>query len=262
MQISDIITDYNDLTKTTIGATNAPTVLVKFNNAYDRVASLMLKADSRWQWDDANNTDLPSATTTITSGTQDYSLNVQVDDAQDSAMLTIDRVDLKDANGNWRELDPILQQELKRGAEIALENYLPTNGTPIKYRAVGNSVLLYPIPNYTLAAAMRIYFTRGPNYFALTDLSANSYAGGTKIPGFNALFHQLISLWAAYDYALINLPALAPGYLTKIQLLEASINDFYGQRFHDSRARFSTSTTYTSGNQSGVLSGGGGDSNK
>ena len=251
MNITDICNDFNKKAKVTIGSSyQSSDFLIDVNAACDRVASLILKADSRWQWDDQNNTDLPSGTTNLVSGQQDYSLN--------SSFLTIDRVDLQDSNGNWRELDPILQQELKRGSEVALENYLPTNGVPIKYRAVGNSVFLYPAPNYSANTALRIYFTRGPNYFSLSDIPS-----GSKTPGFNALFHQLLSLWPAYDYCITNLPELAEGYLTKIQLLESSINDFYGLRYHDSRAHMSTSSTYNGGSQSGVLSGtGGGDSNR
>jgi hypothetical protein len=158
---------------------------------------------------------------------------------------------------NIAELDPITQQGLKRGAEVALEEYMPNNGTPIQYQAVGNSVFLYPTPNYNASAALKIYFTRGPNYFAIGDIPS-----GTKVPGFNALFHQLLSLWPAYDYCITNLPELAAGYFQKIQLLESSINDFYGLRFHDSRPRLTVSTNQGGGSQSGVIGFGGGDSNK
>lgn len=255
MQISDLVTDFNKKTKTTIGSSyQASDFLVDVNAAYDRVASLILKADSRWQWDDFNNTDLPIATTNIVSGQQDYSLAI--------THLTIDRVEILDSGGLiWHELDPVTQQSLKRGAEVALEEYIPTEGTPIKYMVVGNSIFLYGIPNYNMTAGLKLYFTRGPNYFVIGDISSNA-AIGTKIPGFNQLFHQLLSLWPSYDYCITNLPDLAPGYMTKIQLLEADINDFYGLRFHDQRPKFTVSTNQGGGAQSGVLGTGGGDSNK
>lgn len=254
MQISDLVTDFNKKAKVVVGTSyQASDFLVDVNAAYDRVSSLILKADSRWQWDDFNNSDLPIATTGLVSGQQDYSLAV--------AFLTIDRVEILDTAGVWHELDPVLQQELKRGSEVALEEYLPNEGTPLKYQALGNSVFLYPIPNYTLSASLKIYFTRGPNYFVIGDISSNP-AVGIKVPGFNQLYHQLLSLWPAYDYCVTNLPDLAGGYLQKIQLLEASINDFYGLRFHDSRGRFTVSTNAGGGSQSGVLGSGGGDSNR
>lgn len=248
MTITDICNDFYEKTDTNSTSYANADLLRNINTAYDRVSSLVLiAANDRWQWDDLNNTDLPIATTSTVNGQQDYSLA--------SAHLTIDRVEIQDANGNWRELDPITQQALKRASEVALENYYATNGTPVRYQLVGNSIFLYPIPNYV--GTLKIYFTRGPNYFVIGDIPS-----GSKTPGFNQLFHQLLSLWPAYDYCLVKMPDRAPQIFQKIELLEQSIEDFYGTRFHDYRARLTTSNTSGGGSQTGVLGTYGGDSNK
>lgn len=229
MTISDIVAKVYKDTKTNASSYVAADMLIEINTAYNRVVSLIDKADRRWQWDDLNNSDLPIATTAIVSGQQDYSLA--------TAHLTIDRVEVQNANGNWTELDQIDQQMLKRDRKTALENYRSTPGTPVEYDALGNSVFLYPIPNYSKAASLKLYFTRGPVEFTTADVNA-----GVKSPGFNSLFHELLPLWVDYNYFLVNMPALAAGVMSAIQLKEQAIQDFYGLRDRDMRPRLTAST--------------------
>lgn len=228
MTISDIISDIYKKTKTNSTSYPAADMLIDINSAANRVHSKILINDSRWQLEDTNNTDLPIATTALVSGQQDYSLS--------AAHLTIDRVELKDSAGNWTELTQIDQQSLKSANAVALAAYRSTTGVPIEYDLSGNSVFLYPIPNYSQAASLKIYYTRGPAEFTSGEVTT-----GTKQPGFNSLFHKLIPLWVSYDYCLTNIPNLAAGYFAEIQLLEKSIEEFYGLRNRDMRGRLSAS---------------------
>lgn len=243
MQLTDLQNKVYLLTKTNSSqwGTSQTDLNAAINNAVERVAQLIDKSDSRWQWDDNNQTDLPVATTALVSGQQDYTLA--------TTHLTIDRVELKDSASNWTLLAPIDQHDI---ADQPLTSYLGTSGIPLQYDKYGRTIMLYPTPNYSLSAALKIYFTRGP-----VTLSS-----GSDIPGFNSLFHDLICYWVAYEYALANGWANANGFFNAIQLKEQSIYDFYGMRSRDERPRMTLSSNATIGTRSGILGGGASDSNK
>lgn len=196
------------------------------NNALEHVSALILRCDSRWQFDDTNQTDLPIATTALVASQQDYSLA--------TTHLTIDRVEVKDSAGNWHRLTPIDQQLLKGDRTTALAEYRETTGLPEEYDLIGNSVFLYPAPNYSQAASLKLYFTRPPSAFDTADT--------TKTPGFNSLFHDLIPLWVSYDYCIANGLPKASGLLAEIERKEADLYEFYGTRDRDTRNRFTMST--------------------
>lgn len=248
MTISDIDAKISFFTKTNTTNFPVPDRLIFVNTAYNRVASLIMRCDDRWQYDDTNYTDLPIATTALVSGQQDYSLA--------TLHLTIDRVELLDTGSKWHLLDPIDQHEVDREA---LAQHFPTPGLPVQYDKLGNSIFLYPTPNYSQAASLKLYFTRGPSEFSSADVIA-----GTKTPGFNSLFHDLIPLWVAFDYATTNAMPTANGFLAEIQRKEQELVNFYGLRDRDERRRMTVSTNggdrYSASGQ--LYSGAGGDSNK
>lgn len=217
MTITDIINKVYFYTKT--NSTSLPTtnMLLIVNNAYERATSLVMKNDGIWQWDDNNQTDLPIATTATVSSQQDYTLSV--------AHLAITRVEIKDTVGNWTELTPFDQSELEG---TALTEFYETPGTPIYYDKVGASVFLYPMPNYSQAASLKIYFQRAPVLFSSADIST-----GTKVPGFNSLYHDLIPLWASYDYAIANGLKNAGGLLQEIVRKEEALEADYARRNKD-----------------------------
>lgn len=231
------------LTKTNSSSITAANLTLFTQNAEDRVNQLLLRADQRWSFDDSNYSDLPIATTGLVSGQQDYSLA--------TTHFTIDRVEVQDTAGNWTVLRPISNQEIQFES---LESHLKTNGLPIEYRKVGNSIFLYPIPNYTQAASLKVYFTRGVLKF---DYSLGTFTDGTgstaSSPGFNAMFHDLIALWASYDFAVANALGNAQGVMAAIQQKEQELNDFYGLRRKDERHGMGVSTYQTYGTQSGRI---------
>lgn len=249
MTITDAITRIYKNTKTNASSYDAPTMLVDINVAVNRVWSLVNKTDLKWQVDDNNNTDLPVATAATVSGQQDYSLSVN--------FLTVDRVEIMDLTGNWTQLQQFDQHDLKNAS---LTQFLKTAGIPTQFDLVGTSVFLYPPPNYSQAASIKVYYTRGPNEFTSADVST-----GTKVFGFNSLFHDLVPLWVSYDYWLANNPAQTTGFLGEIQRKEQELIDFYGGRDRDYKPRLTVSTNRNGGNwgnQSGVLGYRGGDSNQ
>lgn len=222
MNYTDIKNTVYLYTKTNSTSLSDANMVLMANQALDRVVSLINEADSRWEFEDSNQTDLPIATTTITSGQQDYSLA--------TTHLSINRAEVKDSAGNWHKLGLLDRRDVTE----ALDEYKKTNGVPEEYDTLGNSVFLYPTPDYTQAASLKLYFTRGPVAFASSDT--------TETPGFNSLFHKLIPLWVSYDYSVANGLKNANQIFSEILRLEDQLESFYGQRNRDGRPRLTPSS--------------------
>jgi hypothetical protein len=192
--------------------------VVEANNALDRVSSLIMQSDGRWQWDDENNTDLPIATTALVQAQQDYTLSI--------THLSIIRVEVQDSSSNWHKLRPIDQADVY---DQSLTDYLKQNGLPTYYDKLGNSLFLYPAPDYAQAASLKVYFQRGPSYFTTGDT--------TKSPGFNALYHELIPLWISYNYAIANGKENGNAIFAQIQAKEDALKEDYSLRTKDDHIR-------------------------
>lgn len=218
MQYTDIKNKIYFLTSTNSTSFSDATLVLEANNAMERIVSLINSADGRWQFDDANNTDIPIATTDLVANQQDYSLT--------TSHLEITRAEIKDSNGNWNKLQPIDQSDVYNQS---LTDFMKTAGLPIYYDKLGNSLFLYPKPNYSQTASLKLFFERGPNNFVSNDT--------TKIPGFNSLFHDLIPLWVAYNFALANGKANATSLMTEIQQRELALQEYYALRAHDEPIR-------------------------
>lgn len=215
---------YNDIrskiyfyTKTNSTSFPDSDIVIGINNKQERVESIILQSDGRWQFDDTNNTDLPIGTTGLVTDQQDYSIP--------DTDIEITRIEVLNTSGNWNKLQPIDQSDIYNQS---LTDFLATSGTPIYYDKIGNSVFLYPKPSYTQASSLKVYFKRGP--VAITTASLTS---ATAKPGFNTMFHELIPLWVSYDYGMANGLTNVGLLMTEIQRLETSIQDAYALRDKD-----------------------------
>lgn len=232
MTITDIVKKVYWLTGTT-GDTSAAIkgsysnadLLIGINNIVNRISSLILMSDHRWRWDDSNQTDLPIATAALVANQQDYSIS--------SSHLIIERIEVKDTNGNWRLLTPIDQSALKGYNKDAMSEYQETAGTPEEYDLIGDSIFLYPKPSYSQVASLKIYFARGPSEFTDAQIWTSYALDGTKVPGFNTLFHDLIPLLVAYEYCSIYHRERAGFLYVQVQQREKALQDFYTQRLND-----------------------------
>lgn len=153
------------------------------NTALDNAVTLILGADSRWQFDSTNATDLPIGVTNLVSAQKDYTF--------DGDYLVIKSIEIKDSNGNWVKLIPIDNKDLDETQ--ALSGFETTDGLPKYYDKMGDSILLYPSPNYNSTGGLKAYFQRKIDYFSTTDT--------TKEPGFATHLHKYIPLYCAYVYA-------------------------------------------------------------
>jgi hypothetical protein len=222
MTFSDIKDDVYFLTGSSSSSYPIADLTRNINRAYDRTVSLIMQADGRWQWDDTNNTDYPIATTALVSGQKDYTLSV--------THLKILRVEVKDTNGDWIVLDPMDPKD----TDEAISSFLDTDSLPLYYDKIAHSIFLYPSPDYSQAASLKVFYQRGPSYFDTTDT--------TDVPGFNALYHRLLSLHAAYDYAYKNQLPIAGNLKAEVLEMEQDLQDNYSLRNKDEAVRLKART--------------------
>lgn len=244
MTIGDIVNSIYFKTGTNSSTYAAADMLIAINNAYERIGSLILQADGRWQWDDTNNTDFPIATIDMVSGQQDYSMT--------ASHLKVIGAAVKSNTGIWRRLLPFDADDLAAsstptsfvplvnfGPTMDRAEFLKTPGAPQFYDVLGVSTFLYPPPDngisVTLTAGLKLYFQRGPALFTSAEV-----ATGTKQPGFNSLYHDLVPLWVAYNYALDNEISTANGYFSSIQAKEKQLVLDYSKRDKDERTIMTT----------------------
>lgn len=178
----------------------------RINFGFDRLMPLLLSYCDHIRWDDTNHTGNPWGTFTITSGQADYNIG---DDGGSLDVLNITRVQILPSSGatTYVELERMTVDDA-----LALDAMTgATSGTPTHFLERNNAIYLYPKPNYTVSAGVRIFFEREQSYFASTDT--------TKEPGIPKPFHGLLPLYAAYDWLIVNKPDQG----TLISRLEAQI---------------------------------------
>ena len=184
------------------------------NQAMDRASALIMRADGRFTWDDANNADLPISTMDMTANQEDYSIPV--------ADLKIFKLRIKDQAGNLVTLYPANRRDFS-------DNRLTeTAGDPKWYFKIGRSIFLKPTPSYSATAGIEIQFQRTGNYFTI--------ASTTAVPGFNSQFHRLVALYPALDYCDVNdLERRVQKIQARIDKMEADLIEFFSSRDMDEK---------------------------
>lgn len=191
----------------------------RINRRQDRFIALAFEADGTWQYDDSNYTDFPTATTNIISGQRDYTF--------DLTMLEIEKVMIYPSSTATAYV-PLTTVDIREAVYVPVALNNPTNvGAPYQYDKTGNSVILDPSPNYSIAAGLKVIFKRGPSYFLSTDT--------TKVPGFPSIFHNYLSRGAALDYAIDRNMPIAANLAAQVAEIERQIGIFYGRRAADEK---------------------------
>jgi len=192
------------------------------NQAYHNVTREIWDCSDTWQYDDSNNTDIPKVLTTLTGGTHQY--------AVPTTAQKIERIEIKDINGNWTKLEQINYNDIG----VAIPEYFETDGLPVYYDLIGNYINLYPGPAaayVTTASGMAVYVDRNVTLFTT--------ASTTAVPGFSPQFHRLLSLGAALDFEKDtnhrNLLLMEKTQLTK------GLENFYSSRSVEGRTEISPS---------------------
>ena len=185
------------------------------NDRYSLVANKIWKTTGDWQFDDTNQTTLPEATVDLVADQKDYGLP--------STAQKLERVEVKDVNGNYQIVYPFDEAEIKN---TAMSEYYETSGMPVRYDIKGRSLLLYPSPGtgyVTLTAGLKIYVSR--------DIVQFNSTATTQEPGFATNFHRLLPLGACIDYAVgKEMNQVAKNCIYLYQETEKDMGEFYSRR--------------------------------
>lgn len=166
--------------------------LLLINKHYNDVHNLILESQDEWDYDDSNKTDFPILTGDFTASQQPYTLP--------SGTIDVKRLEVTYDGTNWVKAEPFDVNE--RGISVASNNLGDFSQAEPKYDLMSNAFFIYPIPESTVNEGMKLWIGRGPALYTSAELTT-----GTKEPGFDSLFHDLLSFGVAADYALIkNLP--------------------------------------------------------
>ena len=196
------------------------------NNWYRKADTWIWQAAGDWDFDDSKYTTLPIATTPLVNSQADYALP--------STSRKIDRVEVKDSDGNYQLVSAIDKSEV---TDEAMTEFEETDGVPEYYDIVGNSLYLYPAPDQTLVtttSGLKLYCSRDIVAFSSTfNATTNAIS-----PGFNINFHRICSLGASYDWCVTKGLVKAPTLRAELGQLESEIKEFYGSRHRNFKTRF------------------------
>lgn len=230
MTIADINTLARFLCDADTNSYTAAPLLINVNQAYERVVSIILGCDGRWQFDDTNYSTFPIATTTLVNSQPDYQF--------DSTHLQIERVSVMDVNGTYYDLLPIDQSDIEGDPA----NFYTTDGRPVYYDKQGSSLVLYPAPDngvsVTLAAGLKVYYKRTADVFTSAQVTA-----GTKVAGFASPFHSVLAYMAALPYCVKYKPERVVSIEREIVKVigdetrgtQGTLQRFYSKREKDER---------------------------
>jgi len=192
------------------------------NLSYDEIVPFLFRADPNLMWDDTNNADFPLATIDLVANRSHYTFP--------DGSLVINRIRIKDQNGEYKTLTPKLRRELS-------DEELKATGEPDKYYKIDNAIFPVPVPSYGATAGVELEFQRGANHFASTDTD--------KSPGFASQFHEFLPVGAAYRYAIANgLKEKAAFLMNEMNRIKTGILEHYQRRSPDERPKFRLKRTY------------------
>lgn len=175
-------------------ATLLKVITSRVNAGFDMLMPRLLSyTKNSMRWDDLNHTDLAIGTFDINTGQSDYSI---VEDDNSLDILNVTDVKFFDTATQtlYQDLEQMTLDD-PRAASVMSPN-TDEIGIPTHYLESGNSLFLYPQPNYNATAGVKIFFEREQSYFASTDT--------TKEPGIPKPFHELLALYATLDWLLVN----------------------------------------------------------
>lgn len=151
------------------------------NRRWEEAKNYLYLTDGTWQ----------SAETTysqnLVSGTQGYTIP--------RTHIKIMRVEILTADGSSKRLEAFDKSEIKN----SLRDFENVDGEPRFYEMTGNTMNLYPAPNYASTNGLTWWYQGVPDYFATTDT--------TDTPDIIQTVDRYLSVGAALDYAIAKVLA-------------------------------------------------------
>ncbi len=168
-----------------------------------------------WQYDDSNQTDLPSGSTTLTTDQVSYALP--------TGAIGVRGIEVKGNGSTWYPLKPATEEMIRQYQ--AMGYFYSTSGQPEYYQMVGETIRVFPAANYTQASSFKVFFDRGSVAFASSDT--------TKTPGFASEYHDIIPIGASIEWMKIYEPngATLANLRIDFKNLQDRIRQFYTSRF-------------------------------
>lgn len=157
----------------------------EMNRHYYNAVIAAWKASGDWDFDDTSQANFPIATDDLVNSQNDYALPVTA--------LKLKRVEVLDSGGNSHVLVPLDDRQIPG----SLDEFYKTDSLPQYYRVLRGSIWLYPAPataSVTITDGLKIYFLREVDEFVAGDT--------TQEPGIPEPFHDILSIGAAYNFAL------------------------------------------------------------
>lgn len=215
---SGIVDKVRFLTKTTAETYHINDITREVNNALDEYFVLAMNANNKnWEIDDITYTDYAVAGTNLVSGQNDYLMP--------TGLVEIQRVFIRDVNGNLLPLTPVDQSEYSN----ALDQIFETSGQPIVYEKKADGIFVYPSPDYNYTNGLQIEYQRVANYFLTTDT--------TKKPGIPDIHHDYLTLNPVSNYNIKEGKDIKNDFYKIKQDKEDSIKRYWSKRGKDKAVR-------------------------
>jgi len=228
MTLADITNRISFYTSATAGASGQfkdADRLIAINKAYNDVHIKILQSMDEVDFDDANNTtDFPILTTDLVASQQDYKLPTDV--------TNVKRLEITFDGTTWNRVTPFDINEDSNGTSTTNINDDFSSENPY-YDLMAGSLLLYPIPDTSVTGGLKIWIDRNVTEFTSGDVSA-----GTKEPGFDKQFHNLIALKASIDWLIAKTDNFATSDRLEREALDMEIMliEQYGRKQKDRNA--------------------------
>lgn len=146
------------------------------NRRWDEAKNIIYLTDGRWQ--SAEST----YSLNLVSGTQGYTIP--------RTHIKITRVEILDSDGNSIRLTPIDKSDVS----TSIRDFENVDARPRYYELTGQTINLYPAPNYNSTNGLTWWFQGVPDYFETTDTTAEADLVQTV--------DRYLSVGAALDYAI------------------------------------------------------------
>ncbi len=177
------------------------------NRRWDEAKGVLYLSDGRWQ---ASET-IYSANTV--SGTQGYAIP--------RTHIKINRVEVTDADGKIHRLQPMDKSDVSG----SIQSYEETDGTPMFYEVTGQTMNLYPAPNFSVTSGLKWWFQGVPDYFNTSDT--------TDTPDIIEIVDRFLSVGAAYDYAIAKITSNKGDLKGQLDELKQMLGDIANRRLGD-----------------------------
>lgn len=173
-----------------------------FNMSIREVEFEILRATAaKGLFDDFNYSNFPIATYDLVALQRDYPMAVAATSADASTLWKLNRVGILNPDGvTYTWIRPMRDKEEESVASLV-------SGFPDKYRIMGKSVRLDPVPatgSVTLTSGLKFEFARTSSDFVVGDT--------TKQPGFIDAFHDIPCYKTAAKFLMPTNPDLALSY--------------------------------------------------